>query len=112
MSYLLYLFTLIFKFSNDIKIPIPVFPGLVVNFSIFSLFVGFLVLSIILWFIFRLLDFEILYFFNSFGRLQNNDFHGYVKNKTNYNIENSINRGKIRYKYNKTNPSSVHYSKK
>lgn len=107
MSYFLYLFTLIFKFSNDIKIPIPYAPNKVFYFSIFGLFVGFLILSVIIWFIFRLIDFEFSYMWR-----QDNNFHSYEKSKTNSNIENSINRGKIRYKYNKTNPSSVHYSKK
>lgn len=114
MSYFSYLLSTIFKFSNDIKIPIPYAPGKLFNFSIFDLFVGFLILSVIIWFICRLIDFEISYFFHSLVRLQDNNFHGYDKERPNYNSVNAINRGKTRYKYNKIqgNTDTKRYSKR
>lgn len=121
MSYLSYLLSLIYEYSNAIVLPIPVSPGKYIEFSIFNLFIGFLILSVIIWFICRLLDFEISFMWHNIGKLQDNNFHGY--DRVNYGV-NAINRGKTRYKFNriqgntdtkryyKTNPSSVHYYSK
>lgn len=58
MTYLSYLFDNIYVISNTIKIPIPISPTKVYSLSIFSILMGVLVLSLIVYFVFKLLDFE------------------------------------------------------
>lgn len=102
MSYLSYLFNNIYVISNTVKIPIPVSPTKVYSLSIFSIFMGILVLSLIFYFIFKLLNFELNYGFKLFGRYQD-DAINYDTQKSNVpNRQRSgaprVRKGDVRYK--------------
>ncbi len=74
MGYLAYIFDMFFNIATSIKIPIPISEKLTIHLSIFSILIGIIVLGIIIWFITRLLNFEINWSFSQLGQAQNNNF--------------------------------------
>lgn len=74
MGYVAYIFNMFFYTALTIKIPIPISKDLVINISIFSLLIGSVVLGLIVWFILKLLNYEINWSFSHFGRFQDNNF--------------------------------------
>lgn len=93
MGYLSYIFNLFFYTANKIKIPIPISHNLVIHISIFNIFIGLMFLCMILWFIRKLLNFEINWSFSHFGRFQDNNFKfssDLPKNKSNFKNTDSV----------------------
>lgn len=102
MTYLGYLFNNIYVISNTVKIPIPVSPTKVYSLSIFSIFMGILVLSLIVYFIFRLLNFELNYSFHFLGRKQDDAINYNTQKSSIPNRQRSgaprVRKGDVRYK--------------
>lgn len=103
MSYLGYLFNNIYVISNTIKIPIPISPEKVYFLSIYSILMGILVLSLIVYFIFRLLNFELNYSFHVLGRKQDDAINYDTQKSSIPNIQRSgaprVRKGDVRYKW-------------
>lgn len=103
MTYLTYLFDNIYVISNTIKIPIPISPTKVYNLSIFSVFIGVVILSLIVYFILRLLNFEVNYGFKLFGRYQDDAINYDTQKSSIPNRQRSgaprVRKGDVRYKW-------------
>lgn len=103
MSYLYYLFDSIYIIANTVKIPIPVSPTKVYSLSIFSIFMGIIVLSLIVYFILRLLNFEVNYGFKLFGRYQDDAINYDTQKSSIPSRQRSgaprVRKGDVRYKW-------------
>lgn len=94
MGYIAYIFDLFFKIATTIKIPIPISEKQVFHLSIYSILIGLIVLGLIIWFISKLLNYEINWSFKQLGHAQNNDFRNEKEsNQAPNNISNRTRKG-------------------
>ena len=92
MGYLAYIFSMFLDIANKIKIPIPISQNFVMNLSISSILFGLIILGLIIYFIARLLQFEINWSFKRLGYAQTNNF----KTTTKSDGKSSIDREYIK----------------
>lgn len=102
MSYLSYIFNSFYYIATTIVIPIPISSNKIFYLTVFQIFIGLVVLGLIIYFILRLLNFEIGFVFNLLSRRQNDSINYDTQKSNAPNRQRSgaprARKGDVRYK--------------